>query len=479
MKRRLPFGTPRPTLTDSVDLLATIRSPQSKYYHDDNNTKCHWGRISICMWVSMVFIVFPLFRIERKIVERKRQHKLQEKLELQIPRESQQQETTLQPNATDVMLLFQQQQFNISDAEDSNLPETSHETILSTTSACAICFFGLPRSFELLVLPSIVKNVLKPNQKSNKCDIFLHYYDLQSEKKSRSSVGGTLHTEDVWLLAEAQKKLNRQDGTNIHVSIVKDTEESFLQERAAQLEKYMTTKGKDGKLLYYPWMAKSYDKSSIHNIIKQWHSIDRVWQHMEEAATKLNKHYDRVAMLRNDVVYVTPFDLYQVSNTTRDDSNKQVVVPNWARFPINDRMVYGPHEAVKIWATERFQRVETHVLTYEPGYGLHSERFLNHSIFGAIRDELSMQVSTNPEVCFFRARADGTAWINDCATRDGAAIGFRNLDTAQSLVEEIAGRVCRREKFKQKIIQVDCGTTRSGDAASENEVNETKAITTS
>jgi hypothetical protein len=326
----------------------------------------------------------------------------------------------------------------------------------TTTSACAICFFGLPRSFESLVLPSIVQNILQPNQKRTRCDIFLHYYDIKVEKQSRSSQGGTLDTDQVYLLNDAVDKLNRRSLTNTHVSIVKDTEESFQQQRGQQLEKYMTIKASDGKPLYFPWMAKSYDKASVQNIIKQWHSISEVWRHMEETAVQLHKNYTRVAMMRNDVVYVTPFDIHQISNTTRDVHNNQVIVPNWARFPINDRMVYGPYEAVKVWATERFDRLETHVLTYEPGYGLHSERFLNHSIFGAIRDELHYDVTTNPEICFFRARADGTVWINDCATRDGAAIGFRNLDHAQSLVEELVGHACVRGKYKQRIIQVDC-----------------------
>jgi hypothetical protein len=203
-------------------------------------------------------------------------------------------------------------------------------------------------------------------------------------------------------------------------------------------------------------MAKSFDKTSVHNLIKQWHSISRVWEEMERNARLLGKNYTRVAMLRNDVMFVTPFDLYQISNTTRDTENRMVAVPNWARFPINDRMVYGPYDAIKIWATERFQRLETHVRTYnEPGYGLHSERFLNHSIFPPIRD-LGYTVVPNPEICFFRARADGSVWINDCATRDGAALGFRNINKAQTLVEALVGHKCVRSKFKQRVVQVQC-----------------------
>lgn len=349
-------------------------------------------------------------------------------------------------------------------------PTTSRSSAAAATPpSCAICFFGLPRSFQQLVLPSIVQNILKPNQRaSNHCDIYLHYYKLNSEGKSRSSAGGTLDTEQVWLLQDAVQRLYNQQfkdeqSNKVHLTIISDMEDSFQQKRGEQLQKYLTTKeGPDGKLLYYPWMAKSYDKQSVENVVKQWHSISQVWSAMEEGARQLNRNYTRVAMMRNDVVYVTPFDIYQVSNTTRDDANQQVVVPNWARFPINDRMVYGPYDAIKIWATERFDRLETHVRTYEePGYGLHSERFLNHSIFPPIR-ALGYEVTANPELCFFRARADGTAWINDCATRDGAALGFRNLNHAQRLVEELVGHDCVRGKFKQRIVQVDCNVNATG-----------------
>jgi hypothetical protein len=331
--------------------------------------------------------------------------------------------------------------------------------------SCAICFFGLPRSFQLLVLPSIVQNVLIPNN-ANRCDFYLHYYDIKTEGKSRSGVGGTLDTEQVWLLQDAVDRIyNNVNDTaaqpKVHLSIVKDTNESFWEQHHERVHRYMNEKGEDGKLLYYPWMAKSYDNNSIINLIKQWHSIQEVWKAMERGGrqrfgSSMTKMYDRVAMLRNDVVFVTPFDIYQLNATWRDKANQFVSVPNWARFPINDRMVYGPAPAVKIWATERFERLEGHVQTYaEPGYGLHSERFLDHAIFPAIRQELGYEVTANPEICFFRARADGSCWINDCATRNGAALGFRTIDT-QKLVEDLVGRKCIRSKYTNRIVQLQC-----------------------
>jgi hypothetical protein len=311
-------------------------------------------------------------------------------------------------------------------------------------------------------LPSIIKNILIPN-KDNKCDIYLHYYHVTEENSGRSGLGGSIDPQTVWKLKAAVQQVYNNDQksseTIPHVSITNDTEEGFWQKRGKLLDKYRTTKGADGRYLYYPWMAKSYKyPTTIDNIVKQWHSIQSVWEDMEQNAKILRKNYTRVAMLRNDAVYATPFNIHQIGvgsvNAIRDEHNQKAVVPNWARFPINDRMIYGPYNAVRVWATERFERLETHVLTYEPGYGMHSERFLNHSIFPAIRD-LGFEVVADPDICFFRARADGSAWINDCATIDGAARGFRKKDT-QKLVEEIVGHSCVKSKLTKKILQVQC-----------------------
>ncbi|CAJ1922867.1 unnamed protein product [Cylindrotheca closterium] len=341
-------------------------------------------------------------------------------------------------------------------------PKLSPPT-LPAAASCALCFFGLPRSFELFVLPSIIENILKTN-KGNRCDIYFHYYDVKEEQKNvRSGSGGQIDVQAVEKLREAVKDVYGNDDPNLpFVSIISDTESEFLSKRGQLMEKYRKTKAKDGKYLYFPWMAKSFVyPTSIDNIVKQWHSIDAVWKEMELGAAKLQKEYAQVAMLRNDVMYVTPFDIYNTSRTTKrgayhknNNLDDYVGVPAWARFPINDRMIYGSYKGVKIWSTERFQRLEDHVLTYEPGYGMHSERFLNHSIFPAIRD-LGIQVVENPDLCFFRARADGSVWISDCATRNGAARGFRKMDT-QRLVENIIGKSCQKSKYNRVTLQLHC-----------------------
>lgn len=330
----------------------------------------------------------------------------------------------------------------------------------STEVSCALCFFGLPRSFGLFVLPSITENILKYN-KENRCDIYFHYYDVKAEEKNfRSGSGGHIDVQTVDKLRDAVKNLYGSDFRQPYVSIISETESEFLSKRGQLTEKYRNIKSKkDGKYLYFPWMAKTFVyPTSIDNIVKQWHSMDAVFNQMEHGAKKLHKDYRQVAMLRNDVMYVTPFDIYNTSRTKRGVDGTYVGVPAWARFPINDRMIYGSYRGVKIWSTERFRRLEDHVLTYEPGYGMHSERFLNHSIFPAIRD-LGMDVVENPDICFFRARADGSVWINDCATRNGAARGFRKIDT-QRLVENLIGKSCRKSNFNRRTIQLHCNDER-------------------
>ena len=336
-------------------------------------------------------------------------------------------------------------------------PKKTREEEPSSTrkSSCAVLFFGLPRSFESIVLPSIRQNVLIPNR-DNHCDFFMHYYNVSSEAKSRIvNGGGNIDTSRVpTLLTEAVHQVDPE----AHVSMISDTDESFWKARKEQLDKYRTVKAADGKYLYYPWMAKTFTyPTSIDNIVKQWHSIDAVWNLMEKFSASYHQqhYYERVAMLRNDAVYMTPFDIYRINNTLVDRENQYASIPNWARYPVNDRMIYGNRKAVKIWATRRFELLEDHVRTYnEPGYGMHSERFLEHSIFPAIRNETGIPVVNNPDICFLRARADGAIWANDCASRAGAATGFR-VANVRLLLEQLLGRPCVASK-KGRVLEARC-----------------------
>lgn len=175
-----------------------------------------------------------------------------------------------------------------------------------------------------------------------------------------------------------------------------------------------------------------------------------------ETYTKENNlpHYDRVAMLRLDVMYALPVDIFKLDKGNTDPQNKYAISPGFAKYPVNDRMFYGPYEAVKIWATERFERVESHVRSYEPGWGMHSERFLESAIFSAIKAK-GIVMKENPDLCVMRVRADMSVWMNDCITMSGTARGMKRI-SRQKLVELILGRPCQKSKLARRIYQLHC-----------------------
>jgi len=84
-----------------------------------------------------------------------------------------------------------------------------------------------------------------------------------------------------------------------------------------------------------------------------------------------------------------------------------VVVPGFGKHPVSDRTVYGPAEAVRIWVTECFSNLESHVQWMQqndPGWAMHSERFLNYTIFPAMRQALggaADAIVEHPGLCFF------------------------------------------------------------------------------
>ena len=161
---------------------------------------------------------------------------------------------------------------------------------------------------------------------------------------------------------------------------------------------------------------------------------------MKENELAHNSQYDRVAMLRSDLVYMTPIDIFTKANGERDEDNNVVVIPNFAKYPVNDRLVYGPAEAVKVWASERFDRMEDHVnrtFYREYGWGLHSERFVAHALLPVMRQN-NFTVEQHPTMCMFRARADQTVLYQDC----GRVARYLGGDVKEKL-EAVLEQSCR------------------------------------
>ena len=336
---------------------------------------------------------------------------------------------------------------------DAHRRSSSSAKINNTQQRCAINLFGLPRAFQDLVLPSIVQNVIVPNLG---CDYYVHYYHKTEEVAGRSGGGGTIDPTEILRLKDAvlQEAQRRGETPLPKVEFMLDTEDDFWEKYATLIEKIRNTKI-DGKYLYFPWKARTYKHPiTTDNIVKMWHSIQSSFQLMERNAAASNIEYTTVAMLRSDVVYVTPIDV-------RDGGGTGVVtVPNFGKYPVSDRIVYGSAAAVKIWATERFSRLEDHVHYVKeknPGWGMHSERFLDYTIFPAIREE-HYNIREHPTLCFLRARADGSVWISDCKMNSAPSVMQALGGSMREVVERAIGRACPGEvtKLTQTVRSLDC-----------------------
>jgi hypothetical protein len=100
----------------------------------------------------------------------------------------------------------------------------------------------------------------------------------------------------------------------------------------------------------------------------------------------------------------------------RNVVNDQAVIPGFGKHPVSDRLIYGPYDAVKVWATMRFPSMDEHAQwmhNNNPGWAMHSERFVKHTILSRIQ-QLGFNLTEHDSMCFFRARVDESIWITDC-----------------------------------------------------------------
>jgi hypothetical protein len=313
---------------------------------------------------------------------------------------------------------------------------------------CALCFFGLPRSYKSMVLRSIEKNILLPNARHN-CDIFVHYFDQAHEVAGRYNRGGKIDPNEILLLERAAKNVSQTNAndTSQVVVFVSETDAQFWTKRRDTLYRYKNAVYEDGMPIYFPWAELTYTNSTIDNMVRQWHSIDSVFQLMEKHAKRHDINYTRVAMFRNDATYLTPIDIYMLDQNYSDTRNQHVVVPCFGSHPINDRMIYGPYEAIKIWSTKRFELIEERArMSLDPGFEMHSESFLNVSIFPAM-EKLGYLAYINKNICFIRTRADSMALLDDCVT--GGVVGRFRINRKE-VVEQVIGRACVREFVEEK-----------------------------
>jgi len=349
--------------------------------------------------------------------------------------------------------------------KNANKHSTTTAHFFGPYQHCALVFYGLPRAFRDLVLPSVIRNVLLPNAKYN-CHLMGHYHALTHEPGGRSGSGGQLQPTDVLLLRDAARLVGRmvRDGTERKtyeptIRFGHFTDKQFFHDCADFLNRSHHVKDDSGQhLLYFPWNVNSFVfPQTSDNIIRMMYGTRAAWQLLQQTQRELGVNYTRIAMLRDDVFFVTPLDILLTKNQTVDEHNRVAVVPNFANWPVNDRLIYGPANAVEIWANQRFNLIEDHVKKVQKeGLGIHSEIFLQRTIFPAIRTA-GYTIDAADDLCFLRARADRSVWLNDCSKQDG---GKRIPDnyTAQ-VVTETLQRNCNRSIFwggEPDVIQLQC-----------------------
>jgi hypothetical protein len=289
---------------------------------------------------------------------------------------------------------------------------------------CAITFFGLPRSFRDLVLPSILLNIIRPNIRY-KCDYFLHTYNVTFEKESRTGSGGAIYPNDVFELRQALTSEAKRANASFQprVSFEIESMENFESTHSVLLSQIRENSTKRRNRFW--GNDKTFTIDTYVNIIKMWHSIMNAWYIMKNYSILHSINYERVAMLRADVIFVTPLDVFQLapkedkSDSTSifrpqqstpifDKFNNESTIPAFAKFPVNDRMFVGPFDATEIWATGRFDRIHEFVRKRP----LHSEQFLRRKVLPFIRAK-GIAIGMDPYICFLRARCDGTV-LHDC-----------------------------------------------------------------
>eukprot|EP00980_Cylindrotheca_fusiformis_P000567 scaffold147_cov113-Cylindrotheca_fusiformis.AAC.1 len=150
-----------------------------------------------------------------------------------------------------------------------------------------------------MVLKSIEQNILIPNARHH-CDIFVHYFDQTEEPAGRLNGGGMINPSEVFLLEAAARNVSRHYFRKkaplnpISVIFLGETDEQFWKKRQTQLDRYKSALNKDGLPVYFPWRAHNYTNTTLDNIVRQWHSIEAVFQLMQAHGERNGIQYSQV-----------------------------------------------------------------------------------------------------------------------------------------------------------------------------------------
>jgi len=263
---------------------------------------------------------------------------------------------------------------------------------------CALLFFGLARGFRDMAFPSIKENILNTNPA---CDIFAHTYNVSRALGVRygEDGSGVVNPNEVYLLFDVT--------TGASSRLLLELDSEFLKHH--DLRTYR-------RHLPFP---SDWTNDQMDNMIRQWHSIKKVWSAMErteigsifseKTKDRLRaKLYRRIGFFRLDLNYIDTILIVE---------KDLAVVPKmmYHGAGYNDRMFYGDRNHARVWS-ERFGSVGRYLQWQHDipkiivaKQGLHSENFLRW----IVSTQHLLPVTIKP-FCFQRVRSHGGTLDGDC-----------------------------------------------------------------
>eukprot|EP00804_Cyclotella_cryptica_P004994 CCRYP_021192-RA/>CCRYP_021192-RA protein AED:0.16 eAED:0.16 QI:360/1/1/1/0.66/0.5/4/207/888 len=298
-------------------------------------------------------------------------------------------------------------------------------------SKCAILLYGTPRSFDSIVLPTLIEHVIKPNSRSQ-CDYFVHI-NLQEFDEAPSHPGrsGYIYANDTYLLEQAVIDIaNAFHGSFAPIVkfVTSTKDESFERHRDLFLKMHVL-KDKSGRWLYFP------------EIIHLWDGLQLVWNLMKTTQHENDVTYDYVAALRTDAAYLTPI---KISDKLAGKWRQSLIISGSPTASIRDGfsqgisgeiyIAYGSYDAVQIWATERFAHFDEFLnrLTHKKMKSIMSERsFITATLVPRLKRRW-ISVEVDSIACALDVQPDESISLFGCG----------DPTTAKLALEKIIDRPC-------------------------------------
>lgn len=230
----------------------------------------------------------------------------------------------------------------------------------------ALCFFGLPRSFNT-TLPSILQRLVEPLRAMTSLSLFVHTYNVSSVTNQRSGeYNAPIRVADVRQLAPDMLEIADER------DVLHALPANFCRRHGD------------------PWQ-NGY--RSFQNYMCQLHSLRRLSDFVLGARAA---SFDFVLFARLDVYYFTALDVVQLLRA----ADGTVYVPHVHNFGgVNDRFAFGRRDPMMLYGTRQMS-----ISTYCDSFEAHAEKYL---LWFLQRNRVAIR---RTPMLFGRVRASGELW---------------------------------------------------------------------